>query len=127
MLDQLIGTLPAGVPHVALLNGITMGGGVGLSGLHEANPDNLLILTLVWRAVHGRYRVACENTVFAMPETAIGFFCDVGGSFFLPRLKNNLGMWLALTGEIAAGVLLFFGWILVLSPSSGVRLSSKRR
>jgi len=42
-------------PHVALLNGITMGGGVGLS-------------------VHGTFRVATDNTVFAMPETAIGFF-----------------------------------------------------
>ena len=56
-----------------------MGGGVGLS-------------------IHGKYRVATENTIFAMPETAIGFYPDVGGSFFLPRLEGELGMLLALTG-----------------------------
>lgn len=62
-----------------VLPGITMGGGVGLS-------------------VHGQYRVATERTVFAMPETAIGLFPDVGGSHFLPRLGGRLGMFLALTG-----------------------------
>jgi len=77
MLNYTIATLPH--PHVALLNGITMGGGVGLS-------------------VHGRYRVATDNTVFAMPETAIGFICDVGGTYFLPRLPGSLGMYLGLTG-----------------------------
>eukprot|EP00003_Mantamonas_plastica_P022486 TRINITY_DN3838_c0_g1_i3.p1 TRINITY_DN3838_c0_g1~~TRINITY_DN3838_c0_g1_i3.p1 ORF type:complete len:316 (-),score=68.62 TRINITY_DN3838_c0_g1_i3:427-1374(-) len=77
-LNHLIGTLSK--PHVALINGITMGGGVGLS-------------------VHGTFRVATENTMFAMPETAIGLFPDVGGSFFLPRLQGELGMFLALTGQ----------------------------
>lgn len=66
-------------PYIAIIEGITMGGGVGLS-------------------VHGRFRVATEKTLFAMPETAIGLFPDVGGGFFLPRLRGKLGMFLALTG-----------------------------
>ena len=82
VLDFLIGSLSK--PHIAILDGITMGGGVGLS-------------------VHGSYRVATEATMFAMPETAIGFFCDVGGSHFLPRLKDHLGMYLALTGARLKG------------------------
>merc|ERR1719270_1471507 len=76
-LNHLIGTLD--VPYVALIDGITMGGGVGLS-------------------VHGKFRVATEKTLFAMPETGIGLFPDVGGSFFMPKLKGGLGMYLALTG-----------------------------
>jgi len=76
-LNALIGTLH--VPYVALIDGITMGGGVGLS-------------------VHGQFRVATEKTLFAMPETAIGLFPDVGGGYFLPRLGGKLGLYLALTG-----------------------------
>lgn len=49
-------------------------------------------------SVHGQYRVATEQTVFAMPETGIGLFPDVGGSHFLPRLGGRLGIFLALTG-----------------------------
>lgn len=72
------------IPYVALIDGITMGGGVGLS-------------------VHGKFRVATERTVFAMPETGIGLFPDVGGSFFLPRLVGELGTFLALTGHRLKG------------------------
>jgi len=84
-LNQILGTLPQSVANICLLNGITMGGGVGLS-------------------VHGKYRIATENTMFAMPETALGFFPDVGGSHFLPRLPNpGTGMWLALSGARLKG------------------------
>jgi enoyl-CoA hydratase len=71
-------------PYVAFIDGVTMGGGVGIS-------------------VHGSHRVATERTVFAMPETGIGLFPDVGGGWFLPRLGPALGMWLALTGERLKG------------------------
>lgn len=68
--------------QIALWNGITMGGGVGVS-------------------CHAPIRVATEATVYAMPETGIGFFTDVGGSYFLSRVKNNinLGLYLGLTGH----------------------------
>ena len=66
-------------PWVSLMDGITMGGGVGLS-------------------IHGSHRVATEGTRWAMPETGIGFFPDVGGGWFLPRLPGALGRYLALTG-----------------------------
>lgn len=67
-------------PYIALIDGITMGGGVGLS-------------------VHGSHRVAGDRTTIAMPETAIGLFPDVGGGYFLPRLPGEMGAFLALTGE----------------------------
>ncbi|XP_037998560.1 3-hydroxyisobutyryl-CoA hydrolase, mitochondrial isoform X2 [Motacilla alba alba] len=76
-LNNAIGTCKK--PYVALIDGITMGGGVGVS-------------------VHGHFRVATEKTVFAMPETAIGLFPDVGGGYFLPRLSGKIGYYLALTG-----------------------------
>lgn len=66
-------------PIVALIDGITMGGGVGLS-------------------VHGQFCVATERTVWAMPEMAIGFIPDVGSSYILARLPSRIGMYLALTG-----------------------------
>ena len=71
-------------PYVALIDGITMGGGVGIS-------------------VHGSFRVAGDRTLFAMPETGIGLFPDVGGGYFLPRLKDGLGLYYALTGARAGG------------------------
>jgi enoyl-CoA hydratase len=66
-------------PVVAIMDGVVMGGGVGISA-----PAN--------------YRVATDRTTFAMPETGIGLFPDVGGGWFLPRLSGEAGMWLALTG-----------------------------
>jgi enoyl-CoA hydratase len=66
-------------PYIALLRGIVMGGGVGVS-------------------VHGSHRIVDETAVFAMPETGIGLFPDVGGSYFLPRSPGQIGMYIALTG-----------------------------
>ncbi len=66
-------------PHIAIMDGVTMGGGVGLS-----RPC--------------RFRVATERTTFAMPETGIGLFPDVGGGWFLSRMSDHMGLWLALTG-----------------------------
>ncbi|RAK68680.1 enoyl-CoA hydratase/isomerase family protein [Phenylobacterium kunshanense] len=66
-------------PTVAIMDGVTMGGGVGL-----AQPC--------------RFRVATERTTFAMPETGIGLFPDVGGGWHLSRMPDHLGLWLALTG-----------------------------
>lgn len=71
-------------PYLAIMDGVTMGGGVGLS-------------------VHGSHRIATERTLFAMPETGIGLFPDVGGGWFLPRLSGELGTWLALTGARLKG------------------------
>lgn len=67
-------------PYVSLIDGIVMGGGVGIS-------------------IHGSHRVAGERYAFAMPEVGIGFFPDVGATYALPRLAGEIGTWLALTGE----------------------------
>jgi enoyl-CoA hydratase len=78
-------------PYLALIDGIAMGGGVGLS-------------------VHGRYRVVSEHALFAMPETGIGFFPDVGGSYFLPRCPGQSGLYLGLTGHrLKAADMLYAG------------------
>jgi enoyl-CoA hydratase len=76
-LNHLLFTYPK--PVVAFMDGITMGGGVGIS-----QP--------------ARFRVATENTRFAMPETGIGLFPDVGGGWYLSRLEGRVGQFLALTG-----------------------------
>mgnify|MGYP003745624715 CR=1 FL=1 len=66
-------------PYIALMDGVTMGGGVGVS-------------------VHGSHRIVTDKTVFAMPETGIGLLPDVGGTYFLPRLQGKIGTYMALTG-----------------------------
>lgn len=55
-------------------------------------------------SIYGTFRIATERTIFAMPETAIGFFPDVGASFFLPRLyPSSLGLYLGLSGKLISG------------------------
>jgi enoyl-CoA hydratase/carnithine racemase len=76
-LNSMIFNFPK--PYIAFLDGITMGGGVGLS-------------------VHGSHRIATDNLLFAMPETSIGFFPDIGGTYFLPKLPQKIGFYLALSG-----------------------------
>jgi enoyl-CoA hydratase len=71
-------------PVVAMLDGVVMGGGVGIS-------------------MPAHYRIATERTTFAMPETGIGLFPDVGGGWYLPRLPGQAGLWLALTGARIKG------------------------
>ncbi|HEX6866820.1 MAG TPA: enoyl-CoA hydratase/isomerase family protein [Caulobacteraceae bacterium] len=66
-------------PVATFMDGVTMGGGVGIS-------------------MPARFRIATERTTFAMPETGIGLFPDVGGGWYLPRLPGKTGLWLALTG-----------------------------
>lgn len=78
-------------PYISLIDGIVMGGGVGIS-------------------LHGSHRVAGERYLFAMPEVAIGFFPDVGATYALPRLPDSAGIWLALTGDrVGAGDALALG------------------
>jgi enoyl-CoA hydratase len=76
-LNHRIATYPK--PYVALMDGITMGGGVGLSS-------------------HGRHRIVTERTRLAMPETGIGYFPDIGATWLLPRTPGESGTWMALTG-----------------------------
>jgi len=101
-LNHQIATQPPHMPQVSVWDGVVMGGGVGVS-------------------VHGKYRVATENTVFAMPECNIGFFPDVGATFWMPRLKlysqwkntsvvGGVGNYLALTGaRLRAEDLMYMG------------------
>ncbi len=76
---------------LSIWNGVVMGGGVGLS-------------------IYGDHRLATDNSKFAMPESAIGFFPDVGGSYFLSNLPGNIGKYIGLTGEVLSlNELIFFG------------------
>lgn len=77
-LNALIATYPK--PYIALINGITLGGGCGIS-------------------VHGTRVIAGETLQLAMPETRIGLYPDVGASYFLARTPNRIGMYLGLTGN----------------------------
>ena len=77
-LNALIKDYPK--PYVALIDGIVMGGGVGVS-------------------IHGSHRVAGDRFVFAMPEVGIGFVPDVGATFVLPRMPGEIGLYCALTGD----------------------------
>jgi enoyl-CoA hydratase len=86
-------------PYVALIDGIVMGGGAGVS-------------------VHGSHRVAGDKFSFAMPEVGIGFFPDVGATYFLPRLVGKVGVYLALTGaRLASGDAVAFGLASAYAPS----------
>lgn len=76
ILNHRIKTYPK--PYVALIDGIVMGGGVGIS-------------------LHGSHRIAGDRYLFAMPEVGIGFFPDVGATYALPRLPGAFGRFLALT------------------------------
>lgn len=89
-------------PYVALIDGIVMGGGAGLS-------------------IHGSHRVFTQNAVFAMPEVGIGFFPDIGASHFLPRLKGEFGTYLALTGDrIGCGDACWCGLATHVVPAEGL-------
>ncbi|WP_320196751.1 enoyl-CoA hydratase/isomerase family protein [Agrobacterium rosae] len=78
-------------PYIALMDGIVMGGGVGISA-------------------HGRYRIVTERTRLAMPETAIGYFPDVGATWLLPKAPGETGTWLGLTGrEVGAADAIYAG------------------
>ncbi len=76
-LNAAIASFPK--PYIALLDGLTMGGGIGIT-------------------VHGSHRIVTENSVLSMPESMIGLFPDVGSSFFLNKSPGEIGMYLGLTG-----------------------------
>lgn len=80
-------------PWLSWINGITMGGGVGIS-------------------IHGRHRVATETLKFAMPECSIGFFPDVGGSYFLSRMPGELGTYLGLSGATIGSADALYGGLI---------------
>jgi enoyl-CoA hydratase/carnithine racemase len=86
-------------PYMALMHGYTMGGGMGAS-------------------VHGTYRVITDNSILAMPETSIGYFPDVGGSYFLNQCPGSIGLYLGLTGLHISGFdAVYAGWATHYVPS----------
>lgn len=94
--------------YVALIDGVVMGGGVGVS-------------------VHGSHRVMTERALFAMPETGIGLFPDVGATWFLPRLRGKAGLYLGLTGaRIGAADALYLGLATHVVPSDALRALDER-
>lgn len=97
-LDRLTARYPK--PYISLIDGVFMGGGVGIS-------------------CHGTHRVATEKALFAMPETAIGLFPDVGASYLLPRLPGKIGNYIGLTGaRLKAADLLYTGIATAFVPST---------
>lgn len=105
-LNQAIAHYPK--PYVALVDGISMGGGVGIS-------------------VHAPFRVATERTLFAMPETGIGLIPDVGGTYALPRFPGELGTWAALTGARVKGAeCVELGYCTHFVPSAELALLAER-
>jgi len=106
-LNRMIATYPK--PYVALIDGICMGGGIGVS-------------------IYGDYRVASEHAMFAMPETAIGFFPDIGATFFLPRLPGQLGCYLGLTGARIHGAdAVYAGFATQFTPRAALQQLSAAR
>lgn len=101
LVDYALATAPSHIPQVSIWDGIVMGGGVGIS-------------------IHGKYRVATENTLFAMPETGIGLFPDVGSMYWMPRmLSDGMAVYLALTGRrLTAPDLLYCGLATHYVPST---------
>src|SRR5271169_2611995 len=82
IMNARIATYPK--PYVAFMDGLVMGGGVGLSG-------------------HGRHRVVTDKTKLAMPEVGLGFFPDVGGTWLLSRSPGEVGTYFGLTGQTMNG------------------------
>ena len=105
-MNQAIAHYPK--PYIALVDGISMGGGVGIS-------------------VHAPYRVATEKTLFAMPETGIGLIPDVGGTHALPRFPGEFGTWAGLTGaRVKGGDCVAVGYCTHYTPSAEIPVLKER-
>lgn len=105
-MNQAIAHYPK--PYVALVDGISMGGGVGIS-------------------VHAPFRVATEKTLFAMPETGIGLIPDVGGTHALARFPGEFGTWAGLTGaRVKGGDCVAIGYCTHYTPSAEIPTLKER-
>jgi enoyl-CoA hydratase/carnithine racemase len=103
-LNYLVNTFPK--PYAVFLDGIVMGGGMGISGHARTAPT---------------MRIVTERTKMAMPETNVGLFPDVGGGYFLARCPGHIGEYLALTGAVIGGAdALYAGLADALVPSDGL-------